>query len=358
MFNLAWPWMLAALPLPLLCRWLMPPARAAQSTALRVPFFEATRAWEQDSPGPGRRRLRGGLLFLIWMGLVLTAARPQWIGAPLSMPVTGRDVFLAIDLSGSMDTQDQVLNGKVADRLSAVKHLAGDFIDRRVGDRIGVILFGTAPYVQVPLTFDRHMAQELLDDAVLGLAGGQTAIGDAIALAVHQLRDRPAASRVIVLLTDGENTHGRLQPVEAARLAAFYQMRVHTIGLVGSETNPGGDDGGVGRLRSEMEAIDERTLQNIARITGGSYFRARDTDGLAAVYRLLDQLEPAADHDDIVRPTAELFYWPLGCAYGLALLMALSYLALSYVTPGAISGRLERWRAEEALRVAQVQRGG
>ncbi len=264
------------------------------------------------------------LLYAIWIALVLAAARPQWIGQPLSMPVTGRDIFLAIDLSGSMDTQDQVLDGEVVDRLAAVKKVAGSFIDRRVGDRVGLILFGTRPYVQVPLTFDRALAQELLEDATLGLAGNQTSIGEAIALAVSELRARPAKSRVIVMLTDGENTAGQIQPQEAAQLATFYGIRVHAIGLVGATPKPGD-------LHAEVDRIDEAALQSIARTTGGAYLRARDTDGLEAVYGLLDDMEPAGDHDDIVRPTEELFYLPLSFAYGLAMVMVAVVLLLSFL---------------------------
>lgn len=324
MFNLAWPWFLAALPLPWLLRWLVPHAASAERASLRVPFFATSREWELDTPGPSRKRFRATLIYVIWLGLVCAAARPQWVGDPLTMPVTGRDIFLAIDLSGSMNTQDQVLDGKVADRLAAVKKVAGDFIERRVGDRVGVILFGTKPYVQVPLTFDRTLAQDLLDDASIGLAGNETAIGEAIGLAVSELRSRPAQSRVVVLLTDGENTAGQVKPLEAGQLAAFYNIRVHTIGLVSSAS-----EGDLAQTR--LDKIDERTLQDIARTTGGAYLRARDTDGLQAVYGLLDDLEPAADHDDIVRPTQELYYWPLMLSYLLGLAMAAYLVLLSYL---------------------------
>lgn len=335
MFEIAWPWFAAALPLPWLLRWLVPPVPSAESSSLRLPFFETTREWEAQTLAPTRKRLRALVMYLIWIGLVAAATRPQFVGDPLTMPVTGRDVMLAVDLSGSMNTQDQMLKGQVVDRLEAVKQVAGEFIDRRVGDRIGVILFGDKPYIQVPLTFDRALAQKLLNDATLGIAGNQTAIGDALGLAISELRSRPAESRVIVLLTDGENTAGQFQPLEAARLAAFYGMRVHTIGLV-SAAEAGG------QAQTELDRVDERTLQDIARITGGAYLRARDTEGLAAVYGLLDDMEPAADHDDIVRPTNELFYWPLGFSFILGLSSVLLIIAMSFVPRELTSAVVER----------------
>ena len=307
------------LPLPFLLRRLVPPAAGLQTAPLRLPFFASLVGWEQAAPATTDRRVRAVVANLAWIALLLAATRPQWVGEPLTLPITGRDIVLAIDLSGSMQERDQVLDGQIVDRLLAVKSVAGDFIERRIGDRIGVILFGTKPYVQVPLTFDRVIARRLLQEASIGLAGGQTAIGDAIALSVQQLRERPASSRVIVLLTDGENTAGHLLPDEAARLAAFHDMRVHTIGLVSAASRGS-------QVQSELEELDERTLQSVARATGGTYFRARDTSGLEAVYKLLDEMEPAADQTDLVRPTAELFYWPLGFAYAFVAALVLAAL--------------------------------
>lgn len=316
MLHLAWPWVLAALPLPLLLHWLWPSKkRVATGRALRVPFFSRVQAREASA----RRGLSRILILMAWCALVVAAARPQWVNDPLAMPVTGRELLLAVDLSGSMGEKDEFRDGQRLDRLAAVKKIAGDFIEKRVGDRVGLILFGSRPYVQVPLTFDRAMAAQLLDEAVVGLAGGETAIGDAIGLAVRILRERPAQSRVAVLLTDGENNAGVLDPIDAARLAELHGLRIHTIGLGGARQQVEGATG-------SSAGLDEKTLETIASITGGSHFTAANAEALDAVYRIIDELEPAADKEDIVRPADEIFYWPLAFAYALGVVGALGVL--------------------------------
>jgi Ca-activated chloride channel family protein len=254
---------------------------------------------------------------LIWLLLVLAAARPQWIGEPLPLPLAGRDLMLAVDISGSMVEEDMVIGARVTDRLTAVKAVAGDFIERREGDRIGLILFGQQAYLQTPLTFDRETARTLLFEAAIGLAGRETAIGDAIGLAVKRLRDQPAEQRVLIPLTDGANTAGAIAPDKAAELAAEAGVRIYTIGIGSDRRGPFG-------MSLGRNPLDERTLKAIAEQTGGRYFRARDLRELQSIYALLDELEPVESEQEGFRPVAELFAWPLGLALALSALAALA----------------------------------
>ena len=313
--DLAWPWVLAALPLPLAAYYLLPRAQQHPASALRIPFFGALAAAES---GPaGSRLLRALLGGLAWVLLVTAAARPQLIGDPIALPMEGRDLMLAVDISGSMVEQDMVIGNRVVERLTAVKAVAGDFIERREGDRIGLILFGSQAYLQTPLTFDRETARTLLFESAVGLAGRETAIGDAIGLAVKRLRDQAAENRILILLTDGANTAGSIAPMKAAEIAAGEGVRIYTIG-VGAESR------GAFGLALGGARIDERTLQDIAKATGGRYFRARDVAGLQAIYGLLDELEPVVSDEKTFRPVRELFQWPLAAALFLSALLGLA----------------------------------
>lgn len=322
MITLAWPWMLAALPLPLLARFLLPRARESRGGALRVPFFHRL----ADLPGggapkPSWRWLTLGVMTLAWIALVIAAARPQWVGEPEKLPAKGRDIVLALDLSGSMAREDFAVSGRAVDRLSIVKAVAESFVKGRKGDRIGLVLFGTRAYLQTPLTYDRATVARMIDEAEIGLAGEETAIGDAIGIAVKRLKDQSEADRVMVLLTDGSNNAGALDPVAAAKLAADAGIRIHTIG-VGAEAMRGA----YGQLVNPSMDLDERTLGAIADATGGRYFRARDTAGLAQVWKLIDAMEPTAGDPQTVRPTRQLFDWPLAVAVLLSLALAAARL--------------------------------
>ncbi len=322
-FAFAWPWMLLALPLPWLLRLVLPRAEPARMSALRVPFYRLLSV-EQPEAAPVPRRWPLLLALLAWLLLVLAAARPQWLGEPVPLPMAGRDLMLAVDLSGSMTEEDMVIGTRVVDRLTAVKAVAGDFIERREGDRVGLILFGEQAYVQTPLTFDRATARTLLFEAVVGLAGRATAIGDAIGLAVKRLRDQPNEERVLVLLTDGANTAGSIAPLKAAELADEAGVRIYTIG-VGADPRAGL---GAFGLSIGRNAIDEATLSAIAEQTGGRYFRARDVRELQGIYGLLDELEPAESDRQTVRPVAERFAWPLSVALLLSALVAAGRVGL------------------------------
>jgi Ca-activated chloride channel family protein len=231
-FTIAWPWLLLLAPLPWLLRWLLPESSSSDLQALRVPWFSAVAG---GKAGWMRRPWLALVAALIWLLLLVAAARPQWVGEIESLPVTGRDLLLAVDISGSMDTQDMILNNTAVNRLKVVKKVAGEFIQRRHGDRVGLILFGSRAYLQTPLTFDTETTATLLDESEIGLAGRETAIGDAIGLAVKRLRDDAAADRVLVLLTDGANTSGEVQPLQAAEFAARDGLTVYTVGVGADE---------------------------------------------------------------------------------------------------------------------------
>jgi len=315
--GFAWPWWLLALPLPLLVRWLLPAARNP-SAALKVPFGmrldAVARAGSRSLHGNGA----GWLTWLGWALLCIAAARPQQLGEAVQPPLAGRDLMLALDLSGSMSEPDMELGGQPVDRLTAAKAVLADFLDRREGDRVGLLVFGRRAYTLTPLTLDRDSVREQLSDSVAGLAGQETAIGDAIGLAVKRLRTQPAEQRVLILLTDGVNTAGALAPGKAAELASDERVRVHTIAF--------GGEGSLSLFGFKLpmpgagDEVDETTLRAIAKRTGGKFFRARDTGELVGIYAEIDRLEPVQRPGKAVRPRIERYAWPLGGAFVCALL--------------------------------------
>ncbi len=319
MIILDWPWALAALPPPLLARWL-PPARPRLGRALRLPFYAELASQEAGHRG-GSGRLRLALAWLAWALLVLAAARPHWLGEPVSLPVAGRDLMLAVDVSGSMQQEDYRLRNRPANRLDVVKAVAGRFIERRQGDRLGLILFGSRAYLQTPLTYDRDTVRTMLDESVIGLAGRETAIGDAIALAVKRLAQQPDDNRVLILLTDGANTAGNIAPLDAAKLAARAKVRIYTIGIGGGQV---GVRSPFGMLMQQGSDLDPATLEAIAQETGERYFQATDTAQLEQVYDELDRLEPSVRDERSYRPMQALFMWPAHCIGNRACSMPMS----------------------------------
>ncbi|MDD4914461.1 MAG: VWA domain-containing protein [Methylococcales bacterium] len=321
MMQFHWYGLLLLLPLPLLVRWLLPARAGVEQAALKIPFLDDM--GEGDSRATaGERRWPLWLAGLAWVCLVLAAARPQWLGEPLELSVSGRDLMLAVDVSGSMQEQDFIIDNRRVDRLTAIKHVAGEFIQRRTGDRLGLILFGTQAYLHVPLTFDRKTVETLLNEAFIGITEDepQTSIGDAIGLAIKRLENQKADSKVLILLTDGANTAGELSPLKAAELAAEHHLKIYTIGIGADEmlvhslfgtrkVNPSAD-------------LDEKTLSAIAKITGGRYFRARNTTELEQIYAMLDKLEPVEKDKQYFRPISELYCWPLAMALLLAAVLA------------------------------------
>lgn len=335
MITLVWPWVLAALPLPLLAR-LLPRARPVAGAALRVPFYREL----SGIAGEGTRRVawwRLALALLAWVLLVLAAARPEWVGDPVSLPVAGRDLMLAVDISGSMEQRDYELDGARVSRLAVVKAVAARFVERRPQDRLGLILFGTRAYVQTPLTFDGATVATMLQESVVGLAGRETAIGDAIGLAVKRLQDQPEGNRVLVLLSDGENTAGNLDPIAAAELAREAGVRIYTIGMTGA-------DAGISRVLGMRVprpggGFDPSTLKRIAEVTGGAFFSATDRQELEAVYQELDRLEPTQRDERTYRPRKALFLWPAAAALVLTVLAALGHVTLTGLRGGEAHAR-------------------
>ncbi|WP_440875529.1 vWA domain-containing protein [Thalassotalea sp. PLHSN55] len=317
MINFAWPWLFILLPLPLLVYWL-PAKNKSTISALKMPVLLA--GVNSQASQPSRKKLPLILLTLIWLLLVIAASRPQWLGEAINMPTEGREVMIAVDLSGSMAAEDMNLNGRAVNRLDMLKSVLGDFIKRRNGDRLGLILFGDDAYMQTPMTFDRNTVKQMLEESEIGLVGHQTAIGDAMALSVKRFVEKEESNRVLILLTDGRNTAGKITPEQALELAQSKGITIYTIGIGADEmlqqtffasrnVNPSGD-------------LDEKTLQDIAKRTGGKYFRARSSQDMEEIYQLLDQLEPVEQEQQQMRPLTALFYWPLA----IALILSLTYV--------------------------------
>lgn len=321
MFEFAWPWAWLALPLPWLCWRLLPPRAARQDAALRVPDLRDFARGSAPAV-PGRpRNFRRWLGLLAWLLLVGASANPRWLGEPVGVTASGRDLMLVLDLSQSMEVKDFILNDTPVDRLTALKAVAREFIRRREGDRVGLVLFGEQAYLNVPLTFDRATVASMLDETVIGLAGRSTAIGDAIGLAAKRLRLQNAPHKTIVLMTDGANTSGHVEPRRAAQLAAREGLKIYTVGI-------GADEMLVRQLFGTIKVnpstdLDEDTLRDLAQTTGGRYFRARDVGELQQIYAELDRLEPVAREQEHFRPVHLLFVWPLGAALALAGSLAL-----------------------------------
>ena len=327
--GFAWPWLLLALPLPWLLRRMLPPLPPG-GAVLRMPH--AGRLMGPDggtAAAPSRPRIPARLVLaaLAWLLLCVAAARPQQLGEPVQPPQAGRELMLAVDLSGSMADEDMVLGGRPVDRLTAAKAVLADFLDRREGDRVGLLVFGRRAFMLAPPTHDLDTVRQQLLDTVVGLAGRETAIGDAIGLAVKRLAERDdggetTGERVLVLLTDGVNTAGLLDPLKAAELAGAHGVRVHTVAF-------GGTGGGLSMFGFRMpvpgggEEIDEATLQAVAESTGGRMFRARDAGELAEIYAEIDRIEPVERPAPAARPRIELYAWPLGAAMVLGLLALL-----------------------------------
>lgn len=330
MITLLWPALLLLLPLPWLVRRLAPP-RSTERPALHAPFFQRWQRLandEQQAVLVTTRRLPAIALWLIWSCLLIAGARPLWIGEAIELPNNGRDLMLAVDISGSMRVEDMQVGSRMARRIDAVKQLGSDFMSRRSGDRLGLILFGSRAYLQSPLSFDIQTVQRFLLESQIGFAGQETAIGDAIGLAVKRLQERPASSRVLILLTDGQDTASTVDPLEAANLAADLGVRIYTIGIgADSLTLPGLLGSTLGaRTVNPSADLDEESLVEIAQNTGGQYFRARDPEELATVYQLLDKLEPVEVDKALYRPQQSLSAIPILIAIAVSFVLVLQQL--------------------------------
>ena len=317
--QFVWPWVFILLPLPLLIRLLLPVSDKNQDTPLYVPFIEDFNSASHNVGYINKNKLLALLATLAWVFLILAAARPQWLGERVEIPVSGRDLMMAVDLSGSMAAKDFEINGQTINRLQAVKIVAGEFIKKREGDRIGLILFGQQAYLQTPLTFDTKTINTMLQESLIGIAGKMTAIGDAIGLAIKRLDGKTAEKQILILLTDGANTAGEVTPLQAAELAAKQDLKIYTIGIGAATRKMGGM---FFKQTVKNNEIDEKTLHEIAQITGGQYFRAHNTKELNEIYSLIDKLEPVEQESQSFRPVMSLYIWPLAIALILSVCIA------------------------------------
>jgi Ca-activated chloride channel family protein len=327
--EFAWPWLAVLLPLPWLARrWLPPRAVRADDAPRTVELLYPSdrrlgEAFTVLAPGWGLpSRLQQALLALLWAGLVLALMRPQWLEAREELVSPGYDLMLAVDASRSMEALDFTVEGRRVNRMAVVKGVVGRFIAQRRGDRVGLIVFGDGAYLQAPLSTDGAAVRAMLDEVVPRMAGDATAIGDAVGLAVKKLRERPPGSRVLVLVTDGENTAGSLPPVEAARLARQYGVRIYAVGVGSKGKVPFPDASG--RITYEDMQIDESLLEELARITGGAFYMATDTQALEAIYHRIDALEKTEAATRTTLVPSSLHRWPLGAA--MAALLGLGWL--------------------------------
>ncbi len=315
MLTLDWWWATLLLPLPWLVRTMLP-ALAHAGPALAVPLLlrqQLSGARATGSP----HRLSAACLWLFWICLVLAASRPFWLGDPISRTTSGRDLMLALDISGSMSEMDMVIGERRASRIEVLKVVVEEFVDRREGDRLGLILFGTNAYTFVPLTFDLDTLKQLVRDTSTGLAGRHTAIGDAIGLAVKSMREQEAEQKVLILVTDGSNTAGFEDPVVTALAARQQGLTIYTIGI-GSDAEFLSRIYGANNIPAGATP-NELVLRQIAAATGGRYYRATDTASLEQIYAELDELEPVEFEHQSYRPRTELFAVPLGAGVVLML---------------------------------------
>jgi Ca-activated chloride channel family protein len=308
MLNFAYIWLFCLAPMPLIVRWLVPP-RTLVRPAVRVPFLGRLQAaGGVGSKGPSRRET-GSLVIrsLVWLLLLMALARPQWLDPPIERSIPTRDLLLLVDLSASMDQKDFTnAAGDSVNRLTAVKEVLGEFLTRREGDRVGLIVFGNAPFLQVPFTTDLSLCRQLLDETEVGMAGPRTALGDAIGLGIGQFENSDVPTKTIIALTDGNDTGSGLPPAEAARIAQDRGITIYTVAV--------GDPATVGE-----EKLDQESLQAVATETGGKFFLAMNRGELAGIYEQLDKIETSDVQTVSHRPRRDLFFWPLAAALLLSL---------------------------------------
>lgn len=327
MYTLNYPWFLLFLLLPLVVGLLVPPYSESHPS-IRTPWFSRVADLFGIQPGEGAVIRETGVLerffnWVFWLLLVLALSRPQYLEPPIERVVSTRDMLLVVDLSGSMETSDFTNEqGKSVDRLTAVKEVLDDFLSRRQGDRVGLIVFGNAPFVQVPFTLDLEACRLLLDETAPRMAGPKTAFGDAIGLGITLFTRSEVDDRVMIVLTDGNDTGSKVPPGEAAKIADDNDIVIHVVGV--------GDPAAVGE-----EKLDEEALQTVASLSGGKYFYAADRDQLQGIYTELDKINTREVETESYRPRIDLFYWPLGAF----MILSLTFYSLRLVWTGFSKAR-------------------
>ena len=328
MITFQYPWLFVLILCAPLAWYTLPPYRESEH-AVRVPWFNRLAQLFKIEPQAGAVIREVGtapmlVRAILWILVVCALARPQYIEDPITHVIPTRDVLLVVDLSGSMETVDFVnADGKKVDRLSAVKEVLDDFLTRREGDRVGLAVFGNAPFVQVPFTQDLEVSRMLLAETAPRMAGPRTAFGDAIGLGITMFENSEVEDRLMIALTDGNDTGSKIPPTEAARIAADNDITIHVIG-VGDPTAAG------------EEKLDEKTLRSVASATGGNYYFAADRDKLEGIYEEIDKLGDRQVQTLSYRPRVDLFFWPLGLFLLISLLTALAILVRGFRTTAGV----------------------
>ncbi len=327
MMHVSYPLFLLLLPVPLALYIFIPRTKSTKQVALKVPFLEQLK---QSVSSAGMRGLPKVsfltyLMAIVWALVVVSGAGLQWVGEPKVVSQSGRDLMMAIDLSGSMSNTDMKRGNKRESRYDLVIRVANQFIQERQGDRVGLVLFGSRAYLQTPLTFDTKTVAAMLNDSFIGMAGQTTAIGDAIGLSIKKMMQENDQSKALILLTDGENNSGALAPLQAAEIAKKQGITIYTIALGGGSMTVNTRFGGQQKINTSQD-LDTNTLAKIAKMTGGKYFRASNSTELANIYADIDKMEPIDLDKMTVRPVTYLYPWTLGPALLLSFLLAFVWL--------------------------------
>ncbi|WP_160062999.1 VWA domain-containing protein [Psychromonas sp. L1A2] len=318
MFEFSYWWVLLFIPLPLLVRYFLA-AKKQSFTQVWIPLAQGLQQQKSTKKNP---LISVTLPWLLWTLLLLTIAKPIWFGEPIRIQQQSRDMILSLDLSGSMQEEDMPLNGRTVDRLTLVKSIVKDFVKERKGDRLGLILFADHAYLQTPLTFDVDTVSTMVDETEIGLVGNRTAIGESIAMAIKRFVENKNEQRVLILLTDGANTSGSIKPIAAAKQAAKNNIKIYTIGIGADSMIKRGFFGNE-RINPSAD-LDESTLTEIATLTNGQYFRARNQEDLHKIYQTINKLQPVDSEYLEFRPEKNLFYWPLSLAISILLIVVIS----------------------------------
>ncbi len=320
MIEFANQWAFALVLLPLLVALVLPAHKQSQDS-LQVPYFDLLVKISGAKPASGatimrRKKIQLLLLCLAWLCLVTAAAKPEWVGEPVVIDKSARDLMIAADLSGSMEVKDfSTGDGEKINRLDAVKRVLAEFAQRRAGDRLGLIVFGDAAYLQAPFTTDKETWLTLLSETEIAMAGPSTMMGDAIGLAISAFKGSDSNNKVLIVLTDGNDTGSRVPPVDAARVAKAHDVKIYTIAIGDPET--------VGE-----DAMDIDTLTEISQITGGAYFEALDRSVLEEAYLQIESMEPELYESLSYRPRQSVFHYPLA-AIAIIYAIAMPLMALT-----------------------------